>query len=256
MSRLQASYGPEPLLDDVSLGIEAGDRIGVVGRNGGGKTTLICGASPAARGRHAGGSPTPAGCAVGVLSQRDDLDPARPVPRRSCSATGPSTSGPGDAGIREMLASLLGGLDLDAPEAGSLSGGERRRAGARQAAHRRARPDHAGRAHQPPRHRGHRLAGPAPARTAGRALRGRHPRPLVPRRGLHQHLGGRGRRGSSATRAATPPTCSPRPSGRGSPHAAEDRRQNLHAQGARLAAPRPARPHLQAASSGSTPPRR
>ena len=35
------AYGPRPLLDGVSLGIAAGDRIGVVGRNGGGKTTLI-----------------------------------------------------------------------------------------------------------------------------------------------------------------------------------------------------------------------
>jgi ABC transport system ATP-binding/permease protein len=33
--------GPKPVLDGVSLGVESGDRVGVVGRNGGGKTTLI-----------------------------------------------------------------------------------------------------------------------------------------------------------------------------------------------------------------------
>ena len=33
--------GPKPVLDGVSLGVDTGDRIGVVGRNGGGKSTLI-----------------------------------------------------------------------------------------------------------------------------------------------------------------------------------------------------------------------
>ena len=35
------SYGRDPVLDKVSLGVAAGERIGVVGRNGGGKTTLL-----------------------------------------------------------------------------------------------------------------------------------------------------------------------------------------------------------------------
>lgn len=38
---LEKSYGLKTLLDGVSLGIGAGDRIGVVGLNGGGKSTLI-----------------------------------------------------------------------------------------------------------------------------------------------------------------------------------------------------------------------
>jgi ATP-binding cassette subfamily F protein uup len=33
--------GPKPVLDGVSLGVDVGDRVGVVGRNGGGKSTLI-----------------------------------------------------------------------------------------------------------------------------------------------------------------------------------------------------------------------
>ena len=41
LESVSVAYGPKPLLDEVSLGVEEGDRIGVVGRNGGGKTTLI-----------------------------------------------------------------------------------------------------------------------------------------------------------------------------------------------------------------------
>ena len=41
LERVSKSYGVRPLLTDVSLGVGAGERIGVVGRNGDGKTTLL-----------------------------------------------------------------------------------------------------------------------------------------------------------------------------------------------------------------------
>ena len=41
LERVHKSYGIRPLLDGVSLGVGAGERIGVVGRNGDGKTTLL-----------------------------------------------------------------------------------------------------------------------------------------------------------------------------------------------------------------------
>ena len=41
LERVSKSYGVRPLLTDVSLGIAAGERIGIVGRNGDGKTTLL-----------------------------------------------------------------------------------------------------------------------------------------------------------------------------------------------------------------------
>ncbi|MFI5719637.1 ABC-F family ATP-binding cassette domain-containing protein [Nocardia sp. NPDC051750] len=41
LEQVSKSFGIKPLLDGVSLGVHAGDRIGVVGLNGGGKTTLL-----------------------------------------------------------------------------------------------------------------------------------------------------------------------------------------------------------------------
>ncbi|WP_371782918.1 ABC-F family ATP-binding cassette domain-containing protein [Streptosporangium subroseum] len=119
------SYGPKPLLGDVSLGIETGDRIGVVGRNGGGKTTLISVIAGDLKPNNGGRVTHSRGLQVGSLSQGDDLDPARSV--QDIVLGGRSEhEWAGDAGIREILASLLGDIDLSAL-AGSLSGGERRR---------------------------------------------------------------------------------------------------------------------------------
>ena len=41
LERISLSFGIRNVLEDVSLGVNAGDRIGVVGLNGGGKTTLL-----------------------------------------------------------------------------------------------------------------------------------------------------------------------------------------------------------------------
>ncbi|GAA1459167.1 ABC-F family ATP-binding cassette domain-containing protein [Nocardiopsis exhalans] len=119
------AYGPLVLLDKVSLGVDEGERIGVVGRNGGGKSTMIsvlAGHTEPDSGRVVHNR----GLRVGFLHQRDDFPD---------STVGEFVLGDraehewaGDARIRDILRGLLGGWDLDLPMSG-LSGGERRRSG-------------------------------------------------------------------------------------------------------------------------------
>ncbi|MFP8906659.1 ABC-F family ATP-binding cassette domain-containing protein [Streptomyces atacamensis] len=124
-------YGTRALLDGVSLGVSEGDRIGVVGRNGDGKTTLVrilAKLEPADDGRvtHAGG------LRLGVLTQHDSLDPAATV-RHEVIGDMADHEWAGNARIRDILTGLFGGLDLPGfPQGldtviGPLSGGERRR---------------------------------------------------------------------------------------------------------------------------------
>ncbi|MEU4230201.1 ABC-F family ATP-binding cassette domain-containing protein [Nonomuraea sp. NPDC026600] len=118
------AYGPKPLLSDVSLGVEVGERIGVVGRNGGGKTTLL--SVIAADVRPDNGRVTHTrGLRVGMLAQHDALDPAMPI-REIVLGEKAEHEWAGDQGVREILGNLIGDLDLEA-KAGDLSGGERRR---------------------------------------------------------------------------------------------------------------------------------
>ena len=121
------SYGERPLLDGVSLGVGAGERIAVVGRNGAGKTTLLhalAGLEPLDSGRVTIGSDV----ALGLVSQAEVVDPDQTVghyivPGQDVHEWATS------ARIREVLTGLLGGFDeaLLLRTFARLSGGERRR---------------------------------------------------------------------------------------------------------------------------------
>ncbi|MFB7762612.1 MULTISPECIES: ABC-F family ATP-binding cassette domain-containing protein [Streptomyces] len=124
-------YGTRTLLDGISLGVGEGDRIGVVGRNGDGKTTLIRVLAKqeepdSGRVTHVGG------LRLGLLTQHDSLDPAATI-RHEVIGDLPDHAWAGDARVRDVLTGLFGGLDLPGfPQGldtviGPLSGGERRR---------------------------------------------------------------------------------------------------------------------------------
>jgi ATP-binding cassette subfamily F protein uup len=120
------SYGPKPLLHGVSLGVDDNDRIGVLGRNGDGKTTLV--SILAKRVPPDAGRVTHArDLRVGLLTQRDEFPEADRV-RDVVLGDRREHEWAGDARIREIFAGLLGDVDLDAA-VGVLSGGERRRVG-------------------------------------------------------------------------------------------------------------------------------
>jgi ATPase subunit of ABC transporter with duplicated ATPase domains len=121
---LHLEFPTKVVFDRVSLGIDEGDRIGVVGRNGDGKSSLL--AMLAGRLEPDGGRVTVrGGIRVGVLDQADTLDDALTV-RQSVVGDRPDHEWAGDARIRDVIAGLLADLAWDGPVTG-LSGGQRRR---------------------------------------------------------------------------------------------------------------------------------
>ncbi len=124
LERVSKAYGVRRLLADVSLGVGAGDRIGVVGRNGDGKTTLLRvlgGLEEADQGRVTRNR----GLQLGFLTQGDELDPAASV-REVVLQGRADHEWAADPSTREVVEVLLAGVSLDRAVEG-LSGGERRR---------------------------------------------------------------------------------------------------------------------------------
>ncbi len=121
------AFDVKPLLLNVSLGISEGERIGVVGRNGGGKSTLLkvlAGIEPLDEGRVSRAS----NVRVGMLSQTDSAAPGATV-RDVVLGDAAAHEWAGNTGVRDVLHGLFGGfgdeiLDRDFH---ALSGGERRR---------------------------------------------------------------------------------------------------------------------------------
>ncbi|MDC7804996.1 ABC-F family ATP-binding cassette domain-containing protein [Sphingomonas sp. BLCC-B65] len=121
---LHLEFPTKVVFDRVSLGVDEGDRIGIVGRNGDGKSSLI--AMLAGRlAPDAGRVTVRGGVRVGVLDQGDTLDDTLTI-AQSVVGDRAEHDWAGDAGVRDVIAGLVGDLDWDGPVAG-LSGGQRRR---------------------------------------------------------------------------------------------------------------------------------
>ena len=124
LEKVSKSYGVRPLLAEVSIGIGAGDRIGIVGRNGDGKTTLLevmSGIEEPDTGRVS----QQRGLLIGYLHQGDELVDTHSV-REAVLGGRSDHEWAADAMLREIVTELLAGVELDRAVVG-LSGGERRR---------------------------------------------------------------------------------------------------------------------------------
>ena len=127
LESVSKAFDIRPLLDGVSLGVNDNERIGIVGRNGGGKSTLlkiIAQTLPPDSGRVAKANSVK----VGMLSQSDSAAAGASV-RDVVLGDIPVHEWASNSRVREVLAGLFGGysdelLDRDFH---SLSGGERRR---------------------------------------------------------------------------------------------------------------------------------
>ncbi|MGW4769052.1 ABC-F family ATP-binding cassette domain-containing protein [Nocardia sp. NPDC004278] len=134
LEQVSKSFGIKPLLDNVSLGIHAGERIGVVGLNGGGKTTLLevlTGLEPPDSGRVS----RVGGLRMAVVTQRGVLPPGATVGAVVLAGLADDAmtddmaehEWASNPRIRSVLAGIgIDGLGLDT-SVDNLSGGERRR---------------------------------------------------------------------------------------------------------------------------------
>ena len=127
LEQVSKTFGVKPLLDKVSLGVESGERIGVVGLNGGGKTTLLevlTGLEQPDSGRVS----RIGGLRLAVVTQRGVLPPGSTIGQVVLAPLGVDEhEWAGDPRVRSVLHGIgVDSLGVDTPVDG-LSGGERRR---------------------------------------------------------------------------------------------------------------------------------
>ena len=124
LEHVALSFATKTIFTDVTQGIFEGDRIGIVGRNGDGKSTLLHllkGSQEPDQGRVTMRN----GLTFGMLDQRDPLKDEDTV-RKAALENRQDYEWAADPRSREIVESLLGGMELEA-KVGTLSGGQRRR---------------------------------------------------------------------------------------------------------------------------------
>jgi ATPase subunit of ABC transporter with duplicated ATPase domains len=117
-------YPTQVVFDSLTVGISDGDRIGIVGRNGDGKSSLLGLLTGQVR-PDAGRVTRRSGLRVGALSQADTLDSASTM-GWTLVGNRPEHEWAGNPRIRDVVSGLVADLAWNAP-IGTLSGGQRRR---------------------------------------------------------------------------------------------------------------------------------
>ena len=144
LEKAAKAYAHRSLLDGVSLGVSAGDRIGVVGRNGA-ESPRCSGCWPGGSRRTPAGWPWRPACASATCRRptswpersarsysapwaalRAALRAAWPVAGSAAEPDGSRAPWEADPRARAIMADLVPGIGVEA-QAGQLSGGERRR---------------------------------------------------------------------------------------------------------------------------------
>ena len=122
--KVRVEFPTKTVFTELSLGVDAGARIGIVGKNGDGKSTLLrvlAGEVEVDDGRVI----RTRGVSVGVLGQTDGLRDEDTV-ERAVVGDVPEYEWAGDARTRSIIAGLLDDVAWDGL-VGTLSGGQRRR---------------------------------------------------------------------------------------------------------------------------------
>ncbi|MBW3079271.1 ABC-F family ATP-binding cassette domain-containing protein [Bifidobacterium simiiventris] len=125
LEHVSLAFATKTIFTDVTQGVFEGDRIGIVGRNGDGKSTLLHlfrGTQEPDSGRVTKRN----GLTFGMLDQRDPLDDNATI-REAALEGRADYEWAAETRSREIVEALLGGMSLDA-KIGALSGGQRRRA--------------------------------------------------------------------------------------------------------------------------------
>ena len=122
--KVAVDFPTKTVFDSISLGVNTGDRIGIVGRNGDGKSTLLAILSGAME-PDGGRAILTNGISVGLLGQRDNLDDSDTV-GHSIVGDRPEYEWASDPKVRAVIDGIAGDIPWDAMIS-SLSGGQRRR---------------------------------------------------------------------------------------------------------------------------------
>lgn len=124
LENVSLDFATKTIFRDVTLGVVEGDRIGIVGKNGDGKSTLLrilAGLQPVDSGRVT----KRGGLSLGMLNQRDSLDDNATVVQAALEGR-EEYEWAADASSRAIVETLLLDIPLDTL-VGNLSGGQRRR---------------------------------------------------------------------------------------------------------------------------------